>query len=123
MIYKFNAHTFEPESHYTVKNKHGVNMKMLNELEHVNGKIWANIFGTDWVISFDADTGVVDQMIDFKSLLLTEKKFNRATNNRMNDWDVSNNVLNGIAYDPVSGDFFLTGKRWSLIFRVKINPQ
>jgi glutamine cyclotransferase len=55
--------------------------------------------------------------------LKTEKKFNTKTNDRMKTWDYGNNVLNGIAYDPASGDYFLTGKRWSLMFRVQITPK
>jgi glutamine cyclotransferase len=38
----------------------------------------------------------------------------------MSTWDFSNNVLNGIAFDKETGDFFITGKRWSLLFKVKI---
>jgi len=38
----------------------------------------------------------------------------------MEDWDFSNNVLNGIAFDDATGDYFLTGKRWSLLFRVRL---
>ena len=92
----------------------------MNELEWVNGVIWANIFTTDNVVSIDPETGIIQQKINFKSLIQTEKKFNRATNDRMLSWDSANNVLNGIAYDQVTGDYFLTGKRWSLIFRVSI---
>lgn len=119
-IYTFNADTLEPISSFTVVTHSGKLVKNLNELEFVNGLIWANVFTTDYVISIDPTSGVVQKMINMASLLQTEKAYNKGENDRMRGWDNGNNVLNGIAHDPESGDFFFTGKRWSLFFRIKI---
>ena len=122
-VFMYDGNTFESKGRFDVELPSGRKINYVNELEYVNGKVWANIFTSDYVVRFDTETGLVDTQIDFHSLLKTEKKFNAKTNDRMKTWDYGNNVLNGIAYDPVSGDFFLTGKRWSLMFRVKITPK
>lgn len=119
-IYKINALTFESEGSFQVTMPNGKKVRRINELEFVDGLIFGNIFTTNIVVGFDANNGKVTKQIDFSSLLETEKNFNFKTNNRMRGWDYSNNVLNGIAYDSNSGDLFLTGKRWSLLFRVRL---
>ncbi|MFP4619867.1 MAG: glutaminyl-peptide cyclotransferase [Bacteroidales bacterium] len=80
----------------------------LNELEYINGKVYANIWQESHIISFDPETGKVLEKIDCSKLVPDEYK---------NDRD---NVLNGIAYDKENQRLFLTGKRWENIFQVKI---
>lgn len=50
----------------------GQRVKRLNELEYVNGSIWANIFLTNYIVKIDATTGLVTKTINLKSLLDTE---------------------------------------------------
>ena len=43
--------------------------------------------------------------------------------NKLKGYDYNNNVCNGIAYDPNKGVFYVTGKRWNLMFRIKLDPS
>ncbi len=78
----------------------------LNELEYVNGLIYANIWRTDQIALIDANSGVVLKLLDLSSL-----------RKGLNSGDID--VLNGIAYNPDSGHFFLTGKLWPTLFEVR----
>ena len=93
----------------------------LNELEYVNGNIWSNIFQEDTIVKIDALNGKIVKSLDLKNLRQAEHMYNKANNKRMKNWDYGNNVLNGIAYDPSTAELFVTGKRWSLMFKIKIN--
>ena len=86
----------------------GESLPYLNELEWIEGKIWANVYTTDRVLIIDPKTGVVEGMIDFTGLLKDE--------------DVSDNtdVFNGIAYDAETKGIFVTGKNWNKLFEVEI---
>lgn len=80
----------------------------LNELEYVNGEIWANIWQTDLIARIDPVSGKVIAYIDLKGI--------------MNDpsFDTSVNVLNGIAFDQETGRIFVTGKNWPRLFEIQI---
>ena len=80
----------------------------LNELEYVKGEIYANIWGSDYVVRIDPSTGTVTGIIDFTGLLPFQE--------RTRDTD----VLNGIAYDSSSDRLFVTGKRWPKLFEVRL---
>jgi glutamine cyclotransferase len=80
----------------------------LNELEWVNGEIFANVWQSDEVLRIDPATGRVTGRINFSGLL--------APSDRKPDTD----VLNGIAYDAASDRLFVTGKRWPKIFEVRL---
>jgi glutamine cyclotransferase len=80
----------------------------LNELEYINGEIWANIWMTDLIARIDPETGRVLAYIDLKGIL--------------NDpgTDTSVKVLNGIAYDPSGNRIFVTGKNWPKLFEIRL---
>ena len=80
----------------------------LNELEYINGEIWANIWNTDLIARIDPSTGKLLAYIDLKGILKDP------------DTDTSINVLNGIAYDSEGGRIFVTGKNWPRLFEIKI---
>jgi len=80
----------------------------LNELEYINGEIFANVWQTDLVVRIDATTGVVRGVIDFTGLLTRTER------------TTGTDVLNGIAYDPATGRLFVTGKRWPSLFEVRL---
>lgn len=82
----------------------------LNELEWIDGEIFANLWQTDEIVRIDPTTGHVRGTIDFTGLLSPLE--------RTPDTD----VLNGIAYDPATDRLFITGKRWSKIFEVRLTP-
>lgn len=80
----------------------------LNELEYIDGKIWANVYMTDMIVIIDPNTGVVTGVVDCSGLL--------PSNLRYGDTD----VLNGIAYNPANGKLYLTGKNWCRLFEVEV---
>jgi glutaminyl-peptide cyclotransferase len=80
----------------------------LNELEHVNGVVFANIYLSDRVARIDAATGKVTGWLDLSGL---RKQLPRPNNAE---------VLNGIARDPATGRFLVTGKLWSRMFEIDI---
>lgn len=81
-------------------------VERLNELECVDGTVWANIWLTDTIVAIDPSTGRVTAVVDASGLLADRSNL-----------DVDD-VLNGIAHDPLSGHFLLTGKRWPVLFEV-----
>jgi glutamine cyclotransferase len=89
----------------------------LNELELVHGRVYGNIFMTWSVVRFDPATGCIDGMADLRNLRNAMSTDERAQIERD-----SNNVLNGIAYDDAAGLFYLTGKRWKVIFTGRFVP-
>ncbi len=88
----------------------GVPLENLNELECAEGWIYANIFGGDHIARIDPGSGVVTALID-ASGLLSRRERDRA------------DVLNGIAYNPETETFFLTGKLWPKVFEVVFETQ
>ena len=86
----------------------------LNELEYVHGLIFANVWQTDRIAVIDAADGAVRAWLDLRDL---SSHFDKPA-----DWNPVDDVLNGIAYDAVRGSFYVTGKRWPLMFELRI-PQ
>lgn len=82
-------------------------LKYLNELEWIDGKIWANIYTTDFIAIINPSDGKVEAMVDCSGLLPQSL--------RTEDTD----VLNGIAVDS-QGRIFLTGKNWPKIYEVRL---
>jgi len=82
----------------------------LNELEYVEGEIFANIWGSDRIAKVDPETGRVKGWIDLSGLL-PEK-----------DRKGGEDVLNGIAYDPGKKRLFVTGKLWPKLYEIRIVP-
>ncbi|MBP3356077.1 MAG: glutaminyl-peptide cyclotransferase [Rikenellaceae bacterium] len=84
---------------------------MLNELEWVDGAIWANVYLTDTVVIIDPESGRVTAEIDFGGLL------------QRSDYGPGTDVLNGIAWDRENGRIFVTGKNWGKLFEVEIRER
>jgi len=80
----------------------------LNELEYINGEVWANIYQTDFIARIDPATGNVRSIIDLTGLL----------NGIQLDGQVD--VLNGIAYDAAGDRLFVTGKWWPVLFQLRL---
>ncbi len=81
----------------------------LNELEYINGEVWANVWMTDWIARIDPATGRVTGWIDLRGIITPHP--------RLSD---PNAVLNGIAYDAVGGRLFVSGKRWPALFEIEV---
>ena len=88
-------------------------LSKINELEWVNGKIYANTyqFQKEVAVVIDPKSGAIERVIDFSGLKDKVKQI------------PSLNVLNGIAYHPQRQSFFVTGKNWSKIFEVTLQPK
>ncbi len=100
--------TFTPLRTVTVTNA-GVPLTSLNELECVGTQVLANVWKTDAIVVI-SDTGIVTDVIDASGLL--------------DGIDATGaDVLNGVAYDPVSGTFLITGKYWPVMFDVVFEPS
>ena len=82
----------------------------LNELEFAEGKLYANVWGEERIVRIEPESGTVDAVIDASGLLSPSEK-------------ARVDVLNGIAYDPVSTTFWLTGKFWPKMFQVVFEQQ
>ncbi|MEA2902862.1 MAG: glutaminyl-peptide cyclotransferase [Alphaproteobacteria bacterium] len=88
----------------------------LNELELVRGRIYGNIFTTWSIVRLDPASGCIDGLADMRGLLNAMTAEERTQIESDGD-----NVLNGIAYDEKTGTFYVTGKRWKLIFTGKFS--
>jgi glutaminyl-peptide cyclotransferase len=80
----------------------------LNELEYINGEIWANIWYSDLLARIDPKTGKISSFVNLKGL--PSGVLNRN----------SQAVLNGIAYDAAGKRLFVTGKNWAFLFEIKL---
>jgi glutamine cyclotransferase len=108
-IWILNAETLEEERFvqaYTNKGR----LTNLNELEWVEGKIYANRYQKNGVAIINPINGAIEAVLDFKDLK------NKVTNHPGLD------VLNGMAYNPDTKTLFVTGKRWDKLFEVRIIP-
>lgn len=85
----------------------GLAVRYLNELEWIDGRIWANVYTTDTIVIINPDTGIVEATVDCEGLLPE----------RLRTYDTD--VLNGIAVDS-EGRIFLTGKNWPELYEVKL---
>lgn len=84
----------------------------LNELEYVDGFIYSNIYLSDIIVKIDPANGNITGKIDLSGLLA------KAGKNVNTD---EGYVLNGIAYDSTKKSMYITGKKWPLIFEMKVN--
>ena len=86
-------------------------MEYLNELEWIDGRIWANVYTTNQIVIIDPATGVVEGIVDLSGILPAEEV------------SAETDVLNGIAWDPDTRRIFVTGKNWSKLFEIELIEQ
>ncbi len=103
----FMGKDFRVSRKVTVK-MNGQPVRFLNELEYIDGKIWANVYTSDLIVIIDPDTGNVEAVVDCTGLLPDRL--------RTGDTD----VLNGIAYNPADRKIYLTGKNWPKLYEVRL---
>jgi glutaminyl-peptide cyclotransferase len=101
--------TLRPESIVGVSDNNGP-VPNINELEFINGFIYANQWQTNYILKIDPANGKVVGKVDLSNLDAEAKKKNE-----------NSDVLNGIAYNPTSNSFFVTGKLWPTIYEIKLN--
>ena len=83
----------------------------LNELEWINGEIWANVWKTDRIVRIAPDSGRVIAWVDLRGLCPASMRPNAEA------------VLNGIAYDAEHGRLFVTGKDWPRLYQIEVVPK
>jgi glutamine cyclotransferase len=106
-IWILNPETMAEEGHFeTVTNTYIFNKA--NELEYVDGKIYANVYQKESMMIIDAKSGAIEGVINFAGLK------EKVTQHQNLD------VLNGVAYHPKRKTFFVTGKNWDKLFEVNI---
>ena len=87
--------------------ENGAPLDAINELECVGERLLANIFQTSNIVVIDQATGVVQATVDLAALV-------------PNTDEPANNVLNGIAYRAETDTFLITGKRWDVIYEIRL---
>jgi glutamine cyclotransferase len=99
----------DPETQQEVKRvtvtEDGLPVNRLNELEYINGEVWANVWYTDFIVRIDPATGQIRSKLDLTGLHATRG---------------ADDVLNGIAWDESAERLFVTGKLWSSLYEVEV---
>jgi glutaminyl-peptide cyclotransferase len=110
VLYFRDPETFEELDRVEVYDDQGA-VTELNELEHIGGEVWANIWYEDDIVVIDPETGWVSRRIDMSGLLQDEDRGDHRVD-----------VLNGIAWDAENERLFVTGKLWPVVYQVGIIP-
>ena len=102
--------TFRTIRRITVRSQ-GQRISQLNELEYVNGQIFANVWHKDAIACISPRSGDVLAWIDLRGLLPASERRDEEA------------VLNGIAYDAEKDRLFVTGKNWPKLFEIRLKPR
>ena len=86
----------------------GESLDFINEMEWIDGKIWANVYLTDFIVEIDPKSGNVLGFINLAPLRMLLKNNPEAE------------ALNGIAYNPATKNLYVTGKDWNTLFEIEI---
>ncbi len=111
-LYTMDPETFQTALWLRVRAE-GTPVSCLNELEYIDGQIYANIFQTNYIARIDPQTGQVAAWIDLAGL--KQKAVGP-------DAPAANAVANGIAYDAAGGRLLVTGKLWTKLFAIDLVP-
>lgn len=103
----FDPSTMQEQRRVTVR-FHGRPLSMLNELETIDGEIWANLWMSEMIVRIDPDSGNIRSYVDLSGL--TEDAGARG----------HDSVLNGIAWDEEGRRLFVTGKYWSKLYEIRL---
>jgi len=109
-IWTLDPNTLAEKSMISVATNQNI-IPRLNELEWVDGKIYANIYQKDALVVVDPKTGIVEKVMN-----LTGLKSKVLQHNQLD-------VLNGIAYNPENKHFYITGKNWNKLFEIEFVAQ
>ncbi|MEO6548594.1 MAG: glutaminyl-peptide cyclotransferase [Ferruginibacter sp.] len=110
-LYFVNSEDFKVKSMKQVIDNIGP-VKEINELEFVNGFIYANVYGSDFIIKIDPNNGHVVGIINLPGLMRDYAKGFTPGDNE---------VLNGIAWDSSNNKMYITGKHWPKMFELTLN--
>lgn len=110
VIYFLDPATFKVVKRISVQDNTGLR-NYINEMEYINGFIYANVYQTDEILKIDPATGNAVAKIDFGAL---KTQYPELSNPGVD-------VFNGIAWDSTGNRMFVTGKYWSKLFEVRLN--
>lgn len=113
-IYFLNKDTYKEESAIDIYDDKGA-VDAINELEYIDGKIYANIYQQNYIVVIDPKSGIVEKKINLSGLL-TSGYFKT-------EEAADNDVLNGIAWDKQGKRLFVTGKKWPKLFEITLVPK
>ncbi len=105
-LYFLNKTTGAEESSIAVYDENGA-VDQLNELEYIDGKVYANVYQQEVIVIINPETGAVEGRINLVGMYNENRK-------------PADNELNGIAYDQQGKRLFVTGKLWSKLFEIKL---
>ena len=103
-LYFLNKDTYAEEGSIEVYSDQGP-MDSLNELEYINGKLYANVYTKDIIVIINPETGAIEGEINLIGIYPDKQAFN--------------NELNGIAYDRQGNRLFITGKNWPTLYEIE----
>jgi glutamine cyclotransferase len=109
-LYYINPRSFRTEKNIQVFSDKG-QLFNINELEYVDGVIYANIYTTDYIAKIDAKSGKLLALINMEGILEKEDVIGKI------------DVLNGIAFNPSMQSFYVTGKWWPKLFEVRFTEK
>ncbi len=110
-IWSLNPVNFKEESYIEVYDNNGP-VNSLNELEYIHGKIYANVYGSTIIVVINPQTGAVESELDLKDLVPHDYF--------KTEDDKQNNVLNGIAVNPITRSIYVTGKKWPKLYEITV---
>ena len=90
--------------------ENGKTVDRLNELEWIDGQIWANVWGSNKIVIIDPDSGFISASIELAGLLPD------------NERRAGTDVLNGIAVNPADSSVWVTGKNWPWLYQIELVP-
>ena len=108
-IFRRDPATFAEVGRFTALERNEP-VNLLNELEYIEGDLWANVWQTNEIVVIDPANGDVTARVDLSGLLSGEAA-------------VGADVLNGIAYDDENDRIFVTGKFWPTLFEIQVVPR
>lgn len=106
-LYFVNPQDFKVKNTISVQTDKGP-LDAINELEFINGFIYANVYTTNTIVKIDPESGHVVGQLNFPDLIKNERT-------------ERTDYFNGIAYDSTTNTMFVTGKRWPKMFEIKLN--
>ena len=110
-LYFWDAETLKETRRISIQDENGLRNN-INELEFINGAVYANVWQSNEVLKIDPATGNVIGKLDLTSLKQSYPELSGGSN--------SDKVLNGIAWDSSGQRLFVTGKNWSKLFELKL---
>jgi len=113
-IWILNPETLEEESYFQPVTHTSLSTKF-NELEWVEGKIYANTWQKDGIAIINPESGAIEGIIDMRGL--------RDQLSNSKNLIGQENVLNGIAYNKTTKKLYVTGKNWDKLFEIKIKEK